>query len=58
MTNGLNGTAWQRHFNDGLWHSTRGGRPLDWSKMLRKRGLVLIFDAPSRTEVEHLERVV
>lgn len=50
MDQGTHGTAWQRHFSDGLWHSTRGGRPLPWSAMLVKRNLVLIYDADAREE--------
>lgn len=29
-TNGPTGTAWQRHYSDGLWHSTTG-LVLDWA---------------------------
>lgn len=50
MEYGLHGTAWQRHFNDGKWHSTRGGRALTWEQMLCKRHLWLIYDAEPRDE--------
>jgi hypothetical protein len=48
MTEGLHGTAWQRHFADGLWHSTRGGRPKTWYELTKKRNLVLVYDAEER----------
>lgn len=47
MTMGNYGNAWQRHGNDGLWHSTTGARRR-WSQMLRMRNLVLVYDAPER----------
>jgi hypothetical protein len=49
LTNGIHGTAWQRHASDGLWHSTLGGRPKSWESLLRSRNLVLIYDAPVRS---------
>lgn len=49
LTNGIHGTAWQRHASDGLWHSTLGGRPKSWASLLRSRNLVLIYDAPVRS---------
>ena len=48
LTEGLHGTGWQRHFNDGLWHSTRGGRAKTWEQMLTMRNLVLVYDAEER----------
>lgn len=48
LTMGEFGTAWQRHFSDGLWHRTGGGKPKDWAEMLRQRNLVLVYDAPVR----------
>lgn len=48
LTNGEHGTCWQRHFADGLWHSTRGGAPRAWEQLLTKRNVVLIYDAPER----------
>lgn len=32
MTESTSGTAWQRHFSDGLWHSTTG-RTSTWAKL-------------------------
>lgn len=55
MTNGNYGNAWQRHGNDGLWHSTTGGKRR-WSQLLRMRNLVLVYEAPEReveAECEH-----
>lgn len=52
LTNGKYGTAWQRHFADGLWHSTRGGKAQPWSVMLRKRGLLLAYEAQPRPRQE------
>lgn len=48
LTDGEHGTAWQRHFYDGLWHSTRGGPAQPWAKMIARRNLVLVYDAPAR----------
>lgn len=48
LTHGHHGTAWQRHFADGMWRSTRGGAAKTWANLLTKRGLVLIYDAPER----------
>lgn len=47
MTMGMYGNAWQRHGNDGLWHSTSGG-VRRWSQMLRMRSLVLVYEAAER----------
>lgn len=53
MVAGAYGNAWQRHGNDGLWHSTTGA-VRRWSQMLRMRNLVLVYDAPEReVECEH-----
>lgn len=49
LAEGVHGTAWQRHFNDGLWHSTRGGRPITWADILRKRNLWLAYDCHARS---------
>lgn len=51
LTEGEFGTAWQRHFRDGNWHRSGGGRPITWDKMLTKRNLVVAYDAPKRAEV-------
>jgi hypothetical protein len=56
MHGGYHGTAWQRFFSDGLWHSTRGGGGKDWPTLLRKRNLVLVYDADPRP-VEQAEEV-
>lgn len=49
LTQGQFGTAWQRYFSDGLWHSvTRPGEPHDWQWMITQRNLVLVYDAPER----------
>lgn len=48
LTDGEFGTAWQRHFADNLWHSTRGHTPKTWAQMLTKRNLVLVYDAEER----------
>lgn len=50
LTEGPFGTAWQRHFSDGLWHSTRGGRSSGrtWEWLSGKRNLFLAYDAPLR----------
>lgn len=48
LINGEYGTAWQRHFSDGLWHRTGGGRAKTWAEMLWHRNLVLVYDAPER----------
>lgn len=33
MTEGATGTAWQRFFNDGRWHSTTG-KTASWSRLV------------------------
>ena len=50
LTNGLHGTAWQRHFTDGLWHRTGSNpsRPKTWEWFLTQRNLVLIYNAEPR----------
>lgn len=48
LTEGLTGTAWQRHHSDGMWHSSRGGRPRRWIELLTRPWLVVVFVAPSR----------
>lgn len=53
MTEGSHGTAWQRHFMDGQWHSTRGGASKSWDDLISKRNVVLVYDAdhrPARTK--------
>lgn len=48
LVNGEFGQAWQRRFDDGLWHCTGGGRGRDWERMLKYRNLVLVYDALPR----------
>lgn len=50
LTNGEWGTAFQRYFNDGLWHRVGGGRGRTWEWMLTQRNVVLVYDAPTRKE--------
>lgn len=50
MTESTSGTAWQRFFSDGLWHSTTG-KTKPWAEVgIRPAGLpqyrVLIYTAP------------
>lgn len=52
LSDGEYGTAWQRYFSDGLWYRVGGGAPRDWKNLLRKRNLVLIYDAPVREQRE------
>lgn len=55
LTEGEHGTAWQRFFSDGKWHSIRGGS-LHWGELLRKRNLVLVYDASERDDQRGDER--
>lgn len=48
LTEGSHGTAWQRHFTDGKWHSTRGGAAKTWADLIQKRNVVLVYDAAVR----------
>ena len=48
LVGGRHGTAWQRYFNDNRWHSTRGGRPVNWHTIMCKRNVVLVYDALPR----------
>lgn len=48
LTQGLHGTAYQRHFSDGLWHSTRGGAPRRWAEITAYRNVVLVYEADPR----------
>jgi hypothetical protein len=50
LTNGEYGTAWQRYFSDRMWHRVGGGRAVFWADLIRKRNLVLVYDAPERVE--------
>lgn len=48
LTEGEFGTAWQRYFNDGLWHRVGGGSGKPWEFFLTKRNVVLVYDAHER----------
>lgn len=49
LSSGEWGTAWQRYFSDGLWHSVgTEGRGKAWDEMLRLRNLVLVYEARER----------
>ena len=48
LTSGQWGTAWQRYFSDGRWHCTRGEGSRTWAELLRRRNLVLVYEAPVR----------
>ena len=48
MTEGFHGSAWQRHFNDGLWHRCGSTQRKDWAYLLTKRNVVLVYDAAER----------
>lgn len=50
LTDGIHGTAWQRFFSDGLWHPTRGGGSKAWEKLLQRRNVVMVYEAPVRVE--------
>lgn len=49
LSNGRFGTAWQRHFGDGLWHPASGtGNPRRWAQMLKMKGVFIVYDAEER----------
>lgn len=52
LTNGMHGTAWQRLFADGLWHSTVPGANAlgrTWISLVAgSRSVILVYDAPVR----------
>lgn len=49
LINGDWGTAFQRNFTDGLWHTTRRrGGPKTWEWLLARRNLRLAYDAEPR----------
>lgn len=48
MVDGWWGTAWQRLFIDGQWHSSRGGTPRSWKQLLKRKNVILIYDASKR----------
>lgn len=48
LTDGVHGTAWQRYFSpDTKWCSTTGATTT-WDRLILKRNLVLVYDAPAR----------
>jgi hypothetical protein len=52
LLNGVTGTAWQRHYTDGLWHSTAHAVPYTWANLLdtravRANGIHVIHRAPA-----------
>ena len=50
LSGGPHGTAWQRHFKDGKWHRTGGGRGRTWREVMAHRNLVLVYAASERTD--------
>lgn len=61
LTDGLQGTAWQRLHGDGLWHSTTG-RTATWDDLVAREreydrgGPLLVHDAPPRTPSKRSSR--
>jgi hypothetical protein len=48
LTSGPTGTAWQRHFKDGLWHSTTG-HVFNWydvNQFWSTPDIIVIYNAP------------
>ncbi len=52
LVDGEFGTAWQRHFDDGLWHCSRGGRARPYDTVLAERNVVLVYSAADRDTAE------
>lgn len=50
LVEGPFGTAWQRHFADGLWYSTTGSRGRGWGHLLQQSRTILVYDAPRRPD--------
>jgi len=48
LLDGRHGTAWQRHFSDGLWHCAGRAAPKTWEQIITKRNVVLVYDAEPR----------
>ena len=45
MVHGLDGTAYQRLYKDGLWHSVVPNvKPLTWEQLCERRNVFLIID--------------
>lgn len=51
LVEGPHGTAFQRHFADGLWHS-HAQRRVKWEKIIKRRNVVLVYDAEPRPETQ------
>lgn len=51
MTQGMTGTSWQRHFKDGLWHSSTG-QVKTWEQLFQgnQSGVSLLLDVPETPE--------
>ena len=49
MNDGLHGTAWQRHFTDGKWHSTTGATRT-FGSLCRLRNVWIVYSAAVREE--------
>lgn len=49
MNDGLHGTAWQRHFTDGKWHSTTGATRT-FGSLCRLRNVWIVYSAATRTD--------
>jgi hypothetical protein len=50
MVGGWYGTAWQRMFADGQWHPSRGGTPRKFKQLLKRRNVILIYEAKERVD--------
>lgn len=53
LLNGPTGTAWQRHYRDGLWHPTTINASYPWAHLLdtravRATGILVIHRAPDQ----------
>lgn len=51
LVGGPTGAAWQRQHSTGKWHST-DDRVRPWRSLLKRRNLVLAYEAPAREEEE------
>jgi len=50
LVHGEHGTAWQRYFEDDMWHRVGGGRARPWTWLLSQRNVMLAYDAPARRD--------
>ena len=48
LTEGAFGTAWQRHYETGLWHAAGRVKGKPWAYLTERRNLFLAYDAPRR----------